>query len=262
MLSKSQARTFFLGFTVLFSGVFLGLTVDTIRQTPARSHEENMTAQVVAGKEIWEANNCMGCHTILGEGAYYAPELTKVVERRGEAWIKVFLSDPQAMYPGRRKMVQYDFTDQEKDDIVAFLKWVGEIDTNGFPAKPDMTLDGFAKVAAASDAPAKPAPTLLPTASAAVPTPAGTPPEGAPVGAAKAPPPAYFSQVCQGCHSANGLGGAVGPKLDGVAAKYTPEQMDAWLKDPQAVKPGTAMPNLKLPDATRAELVTWLMTLN
>jgi hypothetical protein len=27
------------------------------------------------------------------------------------------------------------------------------------------------------------------------------------------------------------------------------------------VKPGTAMPNLALPDATRAELVDWMLTL-
>jgi nitric oxide reductase subunit C len=33
----------------------------------------------------------MGCHTILGEGAYYAPELTKVIERRGEGYVKAVL---------------------------------------------------------------------------------------------------------------------------------------------------------------------------
>lgn len=138
MLSKSQARNFFLGFTVLFSGTFLALTVDSIRQVPARSHEDQMTAQVVAGKEIWETNNCMGCHTLLGEGAYYAPELTKVVERRGEGYLKMFLKDPQAMYPGRRKMVQYNFTPQQIDEVIAFLTWIGKIDTNGFPAAPDL----------------------------------------------------------------------------------------------------------------------------
>jgi nitric oxide reductase subunit C len=70
---------------------------------------------VVHGKELWESNNCMGCHTILGEGAYYAPELTKVVERRGEAVAAGLPQGPQAMFPGQRKMVQYDFTDEEID---------------------------------------------------------------------------------------------------------------------------------------------------
>jgi nitric oxide reductase subunit C len=137
MLSKSQARLFFLVATIGFSGVFLWLTVDTLISVPERSNEDQMTESVVRGKHIWDTNNCMGCHTILGEGAYYAPELTKVVDRRGEAWLKVFLKDPQAMFPGGRKMVQYNFTDQEIEDEIAFLKWIGEIDTNGFPPEPD-----------------------------------------------------------------------------------------------------------------------------
>ncbi|MEZ4237008.1 MAG: cytochrome c [Myxococcota bacterium] len=138
MLSKSQARLFFLSATGGFSLVFLGLTADTIRQTPARTHQEAMTPAVVRGKEIFDRNNCMGCHTILGEGAYYAPELTKVVDRRGEGWIRLFLKDPAAMFPNERKMVQYDFTDAQIDDLVAFFGWIGRIDTNGFPPAPDL----------------------------------------------------------------------------------------------------------------------------
>lgn len=245
MLSKSQARLFFLVFTVLFSGVFLFLTVDTLRQVPARSHEENLTAEVVAGKETWERNNCMGCHTILGEGAYYAPELTKVVERRGEVWIRTFLRDPQAMYPGRRKMVQYDFDEQQITELIAFFRWVGQIDTNGFPRPPDMNAAGFVVSASAG------------TAGKAA-SPGGAATAAVPASAA----PAYFDQVCKGCHSVGGAGGAVGPALDGVAGRFGPEELDAWLRDPAAVKPGTAMPNLALPDATRAELVAYLSTLH
>ena len=86
MLSKSQARLFYVTATVGFSGVFLLLTVDTIRQVPERSNADLLSAEVVHGKDLWDENNCMGCHTLLGEGAYYAPELTKVVERRGAPW--------------------------------------------------------------------------------------------------------------------------------------------------------------------------------
>ena len=79
----------------------------------------------------------MGCHTLLGEGAYYAPELTKVYERRGPEFIKAMLRDPQAMYPGQRRMVKYNFTDAEIAALVAFLQWIGEMDLNGF-AKPTL----------------------------------------------------------------------------------------------------------------------------
>ena len=226
MLSKSQARLFFFGGTLFFSVIFIALTVDTLRQIPARSHQDRMTAEVVRGKGIWDKSNCMGCHTILGEGGYYAPELTKVVQRRGKEWIAIFLADPQAMFPGERKMVNYHFDDGQTRDVIAFLDWIGGIDTNGFPPKPDLA---------------------LPAAVTNV---------------NLAPPPLMFGTVCVACHSVGGKGGVVGPALDGVAHRKTPQELDRWLADPAAVKPGTAMPKLPIDDSTRAALVAWLSTLN
>ncbi|MCB0369213.1 MAG: cytochrome c, partial [Bdellovibrionales bacterium] len=111
MLSKSQARSFFLLGTALCSVAFVLLTVDTFKHIPKQTNEDEMTAEVVRGKQLWDKNNCMGCHTILGEGAYYAPELTKVYRRRGEVFIRSMLKDPQAMYPDGRKMINYHFSD-------------------------------------------------------------------------------------------------------------------------------------------------------
>lgn len=230
MLSKSQARLFFLTATVGFSGVFLLLTIDTLRQVPERSNQDQMTEDVVRGKEIWEANNCMGCHTLLGEGAYYAPELTKVVDRRGKDWIKVFIRDPQAMFPGKRKMVKYDFTDDQIDDVIAFLEWISKIDTNGFPAEPDL------------------APKVAATAATAASATAAT----------GAPP--IFTTVCTACHSLGGTGGAVGPALDGVGHRYNRKDLRAWLENPTVVKPGTAMPDLGLSDADLDALTTFLIS--
>ena len=228
MLTKSQARWFFLGGTIFFSLIFVVLTIDTLRQIPERQNSDEMTAEVVRGKMIWDDNNCMGCHTILGEGAYYAPELTRVVDRRGEEWIRLFIRDPQAMYPGKRRMVQYDFTEDEITEVIAFLRWIGRIDTNGFPPEPDL----------------KPPVAVVATAPAAL-----------------ADRPEYFDSVCAACHSVGGAGGTVGPALDGVASRIEAAELDRWLADPAAVKPGTAMPNLALPDDLRAELVAWLTTL-
>ncbi|RME22286.1 MAG: cytochrome c [Deltaproteobacteria bacterium] len=228
MLSKSQAKLFFLLATAGFSGVFLYLTVDTMRQVPERSHEDLLTDQVIAGKMLWEENNCMGCHTILGEGAYYAPELTKVYDRRGPVWMRTFLKDPQAMYPGQRKMVQYDFTDEEIEALIAFFDWVGKIDTNGFPREPDLKVAG-----------------VVPTSTSAS--------TGGP------PAPDTFTQVCQSCHSLAGSGGNVGPALDGVGNRYSAADLRAWLADPQSVKPGTAMPNLNLGDDQLDALTAFLM---
>lgn len=138
MLSKSQARLFFFGSTIVSFAIFIGLSWNSLaKDVPKQTHTENLSAQVISGKRLWEKNNCMGCHTILGEGAYYAPELTKVYERRGDAYIKAVLMSKEPWSPRGRKMVAYAMSEQEANDLVAFFKWIGEADLNGFPAKAD-----------------------------------------------------------------------------------------------------------------------------
>lgn len=233
MLSKSAAKAFFLIGTGVCVGAFVLLTVDTIRQVPKQTHEENLTESAIRGKELWSANNCMGCHTLMGEGGYYAPELTKVFERRGASFIHAMIKNPQAMYPGQRKMQQYHFTDAQIDDLVAFLKWVGEIDLNGFPAKPNLM--------------AMAVPTTSPVTADAI--------------AKRGDRPQVFNQVCVACHSLDGQGGKVGPALDGVGSRFDRDYIAKWLADPSKIKPGTLMPKLPLKDSEIVELSAFLSQL-
>lgn len=132
MLSKKQARAFFLGGTVVTFLIFIGLTIYSFSKAQDQSNYGAITEEVVRGKAIWEANNCMGCHTILGEGAYYAPELTKVIDRRGKGYIKAILMSPVAWQPQGRKMGPYEFSEEEAEDLIAFFDWIDDIDLNGF----------------------------------------------------------------------------------------------------------------------------------
>ena len=132
MLSKKQARAFFLGGTFVTFLMFIGLTIYSFSDAQDQSNYEAITEQVVRGKKIWEENNCMGCHTILGEGAYYAPELTKVLDRRGEGYVKAVLMTPISWAPNGRKMVAYGFSEEEANDVIAFFDWIDDIDLNGF----------------------------------------------------------------------------------------------------------------------------------
>ncbi len=132
MLSKKQARAFFLGGTVVTFLIFIMLTVYSLSSAQDQSNLGDLTAEAVRGKQLWEKNNCMGCHTILGEGAYYAPELTKVLERRGDTYIKATLMSKTPWQVSGRKMVAYGMTEKEANEMVAFFKWIGNIDLNGF----------------------------------------------------------------------------------------------------------------------------------
>lgn len=71
----------------------------------------------------------------------------------------------------------------------------------------------------------------------------------------------FREKGCTGCHSIGGEGGQIGPALDHVGDRYSPEWMYTWLRDPAAVKPGTLMPKLPLTDDERALLVFFLIQL-
>jgi nitric oxide reductase subunit C len=128
--TKGMARNIYYGGSVFFFLVFIGLTVDTVQTLPKTDNRENITEEVAAGKRLWEHNNCLGCHTLLGEGAYFAPELGNVYARFGESTeaIKGFIkSRPVDGIPGRRSMPQFNFTDQELEEIAQFLKYADGI---------------------------------------------------------------------------------------------------------------------------------------
>jgi nitric oxide reductase subunit C len=134
--TKSTARNIFYGGSVFFVFLFLVLTFDTSRALPKRDHRENISPQVASGKLVWERNNCIGCHTLLGEGAYFAPELGNVYVRFGNSKdaIKAFIaSRPANGVPGRRSMPQFNLTETELENLAEFLKWTSEIDTAKWP---------------------------------------------------------------------------------------------------------------------------------
>ena len=101
------------------------------------------------GKLASQAKNCMDCHTLLGNGAYYAPDLTKawldpMWEADGpmqamtnkstkEEAMAEFLQHPETYAIHERKMPNLGITAKEAKALVAFLKHMASIDTNGFP---------------------------------------------------------------------------------------------------------------------------------
>ena len=131
--TKSTARNIFYGGSVFFFLFFIGLTFDTMTALPKRDNRANLTDAVKHGKKIWETRNCIGCHTLLGEGAYFAPELGNVYKRRDPEFIKAWIQAQPTGAPGRRQMPQFHLNDQELTDLVEFLKYSSEINTSSWP---------------------------------------------------------------------------------------------------------------------------------
>jgi nitric oxide reductase subunit C len=107
-----------------------------LRKMGARTHADQLSAKVVEGKWQWQRYDCNDCHTILGIGGYYAPDVTKTYGIRGDAWLRQFLKDPGKTYPSGRQMPNFHLSDAQIDSLTAYLKWVSEVDTNGWPPAP------------------------------------------------------------------------------------------------------------------------------
>ncbi len=131
--TKAMARNVFYGGSVFFFLLFLAMTFDSMQGLPKSDNRAAITPAVAAGKHIWETRNCLGCHTLLGEGAYYGPELGNVYKRRGPEFIKAWIQSMPTNAPGRRQMPQFNLTDKELDDLVEFLRYTSDINTQNWP---------------------------------------------------------------------------------------------------------------------------------
>ena len=154
-MNNRQARIFAWGSTLAAAALFLALTLDSHRQFPELTNAENITPEVTHGKDVWHKYNCINCHTLFGEGAYYAPDLTKITDHRGEAYLQAYMRDPAAFYDEerhRRLMPQQNLSEEEITSLIRFLEWVANVDNQGWPPRPILVTGGFTAVASSSGA--------------------------------------------------------------------------------------------------------------
>lgn len=200
-MTKRGTRLFFFLSTLLAALIFIALTIDSHRQIPKLTNSAALDASVVAGKRVWHRKNCTNCHTLLGEGAYYAPDLTQIAAQRGDAYLREFLKDPSRFYSEQRDgrlMPNQNLTEPEITDVVAFLAWVGRIDTQGWPPRP-ILVRGSA----------------VPGANLGAPPPQAASSDPVELGRVlfNATPPG-----CSACHSVAPGVNIVGPTLAGIAS--------------------------------------------
>jgi nitric oxide reductase subunit C len=230
-MDKKAARKFFIWGTIICTAVFIGLTIDTHTTIPKRTHTDQLTGEVVLGKRVWHKHNCNDCHTILGIGGYYSPDVTKAYSTRGEAWLKAFLKNPESPDPKRRKMPNFNLSEDEINKLVVYFKWVDAIDTNQWPPKPLSE--------------AKPTEVALKEESQTL--------SGKVV---------FDHYRCDLCHKIEGKGGTIGPDLSHEGSKRDALWIEKQIRDPKSHASNTAMP--PFPQISEGEikvLVGYLMGL-
>ena len=142
VMTKSMARNIFYGGSIFFIVIFVGLSIHShfyIVNTSTASSP--LTKSVERGKRVWEEHACINCHTILGEGAYFAPEVGNVMARWGvdddkqEAYetLKNWMESQPTGIKGRRQMPRFNLSDEDMRALADFLLWTNKIDTQGWP---------------------------------------------------------------------------------------------------------------------------------
>ncbi|MBP1807405.1 c-type cytochrome [Rubellimicrobium aerolatum] len=140
ILTKARARNVFYGGSLFFVAVFAALVTHS-HYTIANAATPPLTEEVILGKHVWERESCINCHTLHGEGAYFAPELGNVMTRWGvqedpegayevlDAWIQ---AQPSGI-EGRRQMPHFDLTEEETRGLADFLRWADDTNTQDWP---------------------------------------------------------------------------------------------------------------------------------
>lgn len=172
--------------------------------------------------EVYERYKCSACHRFNGVGGDLAPDLSYEGSRAQRPWLVSFLKSPQTLRPTlTSRMPQFNMTDGEANTVADYF--------------------GMA---------------LQSSAVSTVDTKEFTP-QLAAVG--KQLYEVKFQ--CQSCHTIGSGGGYVGPNLTNVGNWITPAWTVAWLKNPQALVPGTIEPRRTFTDDEIKALTAYLMTL-
>jgi mono/diheme cytochrome c family protein/predicted nuclease with TOPRIM domain len=181
----------------------------------------------VAGRQLFEQYNCLGCHRIGTEGGTIAPNLAYAGSKLRGEWLLRFLKAPYSLRPMvTARMPTFPLSDQEAATLRDYI-----LTTLVDPRVPEE----------------------LQVAQLVTPE-----------LAAQGEKLYWEKYPCFTCHQIQGKvgGAAVGPDLTDAWKRLNPDWMVQWIKNPQAFEPTTIMPNLGLSDAEATAIVAYLENLS
>lgn len=168
---------------------------------------------------------CLSCHRINGHGGDMAPDLTWEGSSVQRDWLVQFLKNPGTLRPALiRRMPRFNLSDSEISELTDYMMTVYQspaIDRDSMP------LSGYSP------------------------------------GQVELGKQLFYEKYsCQGCHIVDTKTdkGYIGPTLTHVGSRLTAPWIYQWLKDPQALRPGTIEPDRAMSDEDARALTAFLMS--
>lgn len=168
---------------------------------------------------------CFSCHRINGRGGDMAPDLSWEGTSVQRPWLQQFLKNPNTLRPALiRRMPKFNLTDGEINLLTDYIMTVYQT--------PAFDRDSI-ETGSDSRVLVEQGKQLF-----------------------------YSKYACQSCHIVDPKAdkGYVGPALTQVGSRLTAAWTYHWLKDPQALRPGTVEPNRNMSNEDARVLTAFLMS--
>jgi mono/diheme cytochrome c family protein len=192
--------------------------------TVAAMPESNYQPAGKAGKLMTDLA-CFSCHRINGHGGDMAPDLTWEGSSVQRQWLVEFLKNPNTLRPSLiRRMPKFNLSDDEINELTDYIMTVYQ--------SPSIDRDSM-------------------------------PLSGYPQGRVELGRQLFYGKyACQGCHIVDTKTdkGYIGPTLTQVGSRLTAAWIFAWMKNPQALLPGTVEPNRAMSDEDARALTAFLIS--
>ena len=168
---------------------------------------------------------CSSCHRINGHGGEMAPDLTWEGSSVQRAWLADFLKNPGTLRPSLiRRMPRFNLSEGEVNELTDYIMTVYQspaVDRDSMP------LSGYSQ------------------------------------GQIELGKQLFYGKyACQGCHIVDSKTdkGYIGPTLTQVGSRLNAAWIYQWMKNPQALRPGTAEPNRAMGDEDAQALTAFLIS--
>ena len=198
-------------------------TLPTSLAVPAVA-ESNYQPAGKAGKLMADLA-CFSCHRINGHGGDMAPDLTWEGSSVQREWLVQFFKNPGTLRPALiRRMPRFNLTDSEANELTDYIMTVYQspaVDRDSMP------LSGYSQ------------------------------------GEIELGKQLFYGKyACQGCHIVDTKTdkGYIGPSLTHVGSRLTAAWIYQWMKNPQALRPGTIEPNRAMSDEDARALTAFLIS--
>ena len=168
---------------------------------------------------------CFSCHRINGHGGDMAPDLTWEGSSVQREWLVQFFKNPGTLRPALiRRMPRFNLTDGEANELTDYIMTVYQ---NPAVDRDSMPLSGYSQ------------------------------------GEIELGKQLFYGKYsCQGCHIVDTKTdkGYIGPTLTHVGSRLTAAWIYQWMKNPQALRPGTIEPNRAMSDEDARALTAFLIS--